>query len=192
MWGRRRRGNNATCSALSWLLVTSSTTHKQIGPFWCWFLDGWVCVHSRTLWVFPVNTPVRPGVSFTTATPTSFYHQRFWSCISPCWNLGLHSLSHFPVVLPTTRKCGTTHPGPRCCLAAHPLHPVCLSLPLLPVWMNASSLTPWLSDFHTVWFSGSSGYLLFLNLFLSFFRLFKEQSVSTYASILTGSLSKWF
>ena len=55
-----------------------------------------------------------------------------------------------------------------CCLAASPLHPGCPSLPHLPVWMNVSSLTPWLSDFHTVWFSGSSGCFLFLNLLSSF------------------------
>ena len=24
--------------------VTSPATHKQIGPFWCWFLGGWACV----------------------------------------------------------------------------------------------------------------------------------------------------
>ena len=41
--------------------------------------------------------------------------------------------------------------------------PSCLSLPLLLVWINVSSLTPWLSDFHTVRFSGSSGYFLFLS-----------------------------
>ena len=40
-------------------------------------------------------------------------------------------------------------------------------LPLLPVWMNVSSLTPWLLDFRTVQFSSSSSYFLFLNL-LSF------------------------
>ena len=28
--------------------------------------------------------------------------------------------------------------------------PSCLSPPLLPVWMNVSSLGPWLSDFHTI------------------------------------------
>ena len=33
--------------------------------------------------------------------------------------------------------------------------------PLLQVWMNVSSLTPWLSDYHRVPFSGSSGYILF-------------------------------
>ena len=34
--------------------------------------------------------------------------------------------------------------------------PRCPSPSLLPVWMNVSSLTPWLSDFYTVQFSGSS------------------------------------
>ena len=49
----------------------------------------------------------------------------------------------------------------------------CPSPPFLPVWMNVSSLTPWLSHFHTIQFSGSSGCFLFLNL-LSFFWLCKE------------------
>ena len=49
-----------------------------------------------------------------------------------------------------------------------------MSLPLLPVWMNVSSLIPWSLDFHTVQFSGSSAYFLFLNLLLSFFWLCKE------------------
>ena len=53
--------------------------------------------------------------------------------------------------------------------------PSCLSLPLLLVWMNVSSLTPWLLDFHTVLFSVSSGCFLFLNLLLSFFWLCEEE-----------------
>ena len=60
-----------------------------------------------------------------------------------------------------------------CCLAVSP-PPSCPSLSLLPVWMNVSSLTPWLSDFHTVLFSVSSGCFLFLNLLLSFFWLCEE------------------
>ena len=40
--------------------------------------------------------------------------------------------------------------------------------------MNISYLTPWLSDFHTVQFSVSSGCFLFLNLLLSFFWLWEE------------------
>ena len=59
---------------------------------------------------------------------------------------------------------------PPCCASSPPN---CLSLPLLPVWVNVSSLTPWFSDFHTVRFSVSSGCFLFLNL-LSFFWLCEE------------------
>ena len=44
---------------------------------------------------------------------------------------------------------------------------------LLPVWINVSSLTAWLSDFHTVQSSRSSGCFLFLNL-LSYFCLCEE------------------
>ena len=53
-----------------------------------------------------------------------------------------------------------------------PLVPHCISLPLcpflspplLPVWMNVASLNSWLLDFHTVWFSESSGCSLFWGL----------------------------
>ena len=146
--------------------VTSPTTHKQIGLFWCWFQGGWFCVHSRTPWVSPMNSPVRLGVYLATATPTYFYSQRFWGFLFPHWNPGLCGLSCSPVVPPclSAHKCGTalsaTLPNlsSRHQLAASPLHPGCLSPPLQPVWMNVSSLTPWLSDFHIVWFSGSSGW----------------------------------
>ena len=60
------------------------------------------------------------------------------------------------------------------CLAAHPLCPSCLSPSLLPVWMNVSSLTPWLSDCHTAQFSSSSGCFFFFNGLLPFFWLCKE------------------
>ena len=92
--------------------------------------------------------------------------------------------------------------------------------------MNVSSLTPWLLDFHTVQFSGSSGYLFFVFRFVVVLLLVvqggkvypptppswlevpllfvpvlfvlrsscnslcgcaRRQSMSTYASILTGS-----
>ena len=63
----------------------------------------------------------------------------------------------------------------------------CPSLPLLPVWMNVSSLTPWLLDFHTVQFSVSSGCFLFLNCCCPSFGCARRPSVSSYASILAGS-----
>ena len=53
----------------------------------------------------------------------------------------------------------------------------CLSPPLLLVWMNVSSLTPWLSVFHTVQFSVSSGVFLFFNLLLSIWLCEEAQCV---------------
>ena len=61
---------------------------------------------------------------------------------------------------------------PRPCYESSP--PGCPSLPLLWVWINVSSLTPWLSDFHSARFSVSSDCFLFLNLLLSFFWLCKK------------------
>ena len=42
------------------------------------------------------------------------------------------------------------------------------------VWVNVSSLTPWLLDFHTVRFSVSSGCFFVFKLLLSFFWLCEE------------------
>ena len=177
VWVKDQKGNNATRSALTQLSVTFPTTDKRIGPFWCWFLGGWVCVHSWTPWVPPTDSSVRLGVSPATTTPTGFYSQRFWGFISLCLNPGFCSVSLSPVVPPSlsTRECETAWSASHC-LALHPLHPRYLSPSLLPVWMNVSYLTPWLSDFHAVLFSGSSAYIyfLFLNLLLSFLWLCDE------------------
>ena len=67
-----------------------------------------------------------------------------------------------------------------------PLLPGCPSPPLLQVWMNVSSLSPWSSDFHTVGFSVSSGCFLLLNCCPSF-GCARRHSVSTYACILARS-----
>ena len=192
MWGRGQRGNSATCSALCWLSVTSSATHKQIRPFWCWFTGASVCVHSRTLWVSPMNSPVRLGVSLATSSPTDFFSQMFWSFLSPLWNPGLLSLSHSPILLRIYQLENVVQPAlsaatllsppailpslvcqPPPCLEYSP--PGCRFLPLLLVWMNVSSLTPWLLDssiFWQFWF-----FVLFcfvFNLLLSLFWLCKE------------------
>ena len=81
----------------------------------------------------------------------------------------------FPICL-STCKCGTTRSSSHG-LAPCPCCPSCPSPPLLlPAWMNISSLTPWLSDFHKVQFSGSSVFFFFfvLNMLLSFFWLCEE------------------
>ena len=46
-----------------------------------------------------------------------------------------------------------------------------VSPPFLPVWLFwlTVSLIPWLSEFHAVWFSGTSGFLLILDWLLSSF-----------------------
>ena len=83
--------------------------------------------------------------------------------------------SYCPVCCPglSTCQCGSTQ-SVSCHLATRALHPRCHSAPLLLVWMNVSSLIPWLLDFHAVWLSVSSGCFLFLNLLVSFFWLCEE------------------
>ena len=183
LWGRGPRGNRASCSVLGWLSVTSSTTQKQIGLFWCQFPGGWVCVCSRTLWVSPLKSPVRLGVSPAAATPTGFFHSedlRFYFPMLETWVM--HSVSvpscsswfiqHANVGPPslTAPASPSSPPSSSSPLATRPVHP---GFPSLPVWMNVLSLTLWLLDFHTVRFSGSCGYFLFLNL-LSLFWLCEQ------------------
>ena len=48
-------------------------------------MSGWTCVHSRTPWVLPTDSPVRLGVSPTTATPTA---RGFESLVSHAGILG--------------------------------------------------------------------------------------------------------
>ena len=97
------------------------------------------------------------------------------------WSILIHSCSswYLHVNVHKLLPCLVPQPAvlPALVLQPPPCHelfpPGCLSLLLLPVWMNVSSLTPWLLDFHTVRFSVSSGCFLFLN-FLSFFWLWEE------------------
>ena len=181
MWGRGLRGNNIDCSALSQLSGTSSATHRKIGPFWCWFLDGWFCVHSRTPQVSPTNSPMRPGIPPDTTIPQIFSVRGFEALFPRAGTLGCMVCLTPQLFLPVYPH---TNVGPRSLpaatlptsvlLARNPLRLCCLSLPLLLDWMNVSSLTPWWSDFYTVLFSGSSGCFLFFNLLLSFFWLCEE------------------
>ena len=47
-------------------------------PLWCWFLCGWACARSRSLWVSPTTSPVRLGVTpAAVPTPTGVFNQRF-------------------------------------------------------------------------------------------------------------------
>ena len=191
MWGRGSRGN-----ALAWLLAgfqslaplpTSKLGHSGADSW----VGGFVCILGPC--GSPMNSPVRLGVSPAASTPTGFFQSevlrlyfpvlepwvawsislpRFFLPVYPHANMGLPPLPAY-TVSPTWSS--------SCCLAMCPLHSSCPPPPLLLVGINVSSLTPWLSDFHIVWFSGSSGYFLFLNLLSSCFWLCKEQNVSTYS-----------
>ena len=189
------RGGGAREGVMALALLSarfrSPATHKRIGPFWCWFLGRWVCVHSRTLWVSPANSPVSLGVSPASASiPTGVFNWWF-EALFPCAG----ALACRSVLLPSCASrfiCTRTwdhrlYNPPPCCVHQPP--PFCeSSLPLLPVWRNVSSLTPWFSDFHTVRFSVSSG--CFLNSCCPSFGCARRHSVSAYASILASSLKQ--
>ena len=137
----------------------------KLGP-WCCFLGGWVCVHSRTQWVSPMNSPVSLGVSPTAAsTPTDVFSQWFEALFPHTGILGClvcHLVHQLLPLLPAAALPTQLHnPPPRWVrhlagsashrLAESPLHLFLpLSPPLIPVQMNVSSLSPWLLDFHTV------------------------------------------
>ena len=162
MWGRGPRGNNTACSTLTSFQSLPPLPTSKLGPSAADAQVSGFFVPSRTLWVSPRNSPARLGVSPATTTLTRFFSQRFWGFISPNWYPGLLSLSCSAVVHPSLSacKCGTIWSSSHC-LATSPLCPGCLCPPLLPVWMNVSSLIPSLLDFHIVQLSGSSGYYFF-------------------------------
>ena len=208
MWGMGPIGSNGACSTLQ-ISVTPSTTHNQIGPFWCCFPSGWACARSRPLRVSPTISLVRLGVSPAAATtPTGVFNQRFETLLPQAGALGFEvcfaPLPFLPVylcenvgpwgLLAAAWPALFHHPPPRWVRQPPPFlesfPPGCPSAPLLPVWMNVSSLTSWLLDFHTVQFSVSSGCFLFLNCCCPSFGCARRHSVSTYASILAGSTQR--
>ena len=167
-------------------------------PIFCHFLrfpqadcalsSEWVCVHSRTLWVSPTNSSVRLGVFPAAAsTPTGVFSQWFEALFPHAGTLGCAVCHPVHQLLP----CQPAAALPTPLLQPPPCHKSSLSgspsPTLLPIWMNVSSLSPWLSDFHTVRFSVSSGCFLFLNCCCPSFGCARRHSVSTYASILAGS-----
>ena len=95
--GEGPRGSNGTHSSLHRTPILHSATHNQTGPLWCWFPSGWACACSRSLWVSPMTSPVRLGVSPAAApTPMGVFNQRsealfpgagalgYVVCFAPC------------------------------------------------------------------------------------------------------------
>ena len=118
---------------------------------------------------------MRLGASPATSTPTGFFSQvGFEALFFHAGTLGcVVSLTPqlFLLVYP--------HANMRPLLC-----PSCPSPPLPLVWMNVSSLTLWLSEFHTVLFSGSSGSFCFKICCCIPFGCASRQNESAYTSIL--------
>ena len=115
--------------------------------------------------------------------------------ISPSWSPGLCGLFCSPPLPPglSMRECGAAGSASSCIACPvrstirHLAGSGCPSPPLLPVWMNVSSLSPWLWDFRAVPFSVSSSCFSFLNCCCPSFGCARRRSVSTYSSILAGT-----
>ena len=144
--GEGPRGSNGTRSTLYQISVFHSAAHNQTGSLWCSFLSGWACACPRPLWVSPMTSPVRLGVSPAAApTPTGVFNQRFEAlfpctgalgcpvCFTPppflpvylCANVGLWGL-------PATTLCGllaAAWPAPFVPQSATSLGPPAATLP---------------------------------------------------------------
>ena len=168
------------------LSVTSlSFPTRGLCPFRCWFPGVWVCVCSRTpwallqtlLWDWEFLTPPQP--------PQLFIARGFESLVSCTETLGFVVCLSLYLFFSASPCANVGPPTPSPCHTSSA--PSCLSPPHLPLWMNVS-LIPWLSDFHSVWFSGSSGCFCFsINCYPSF-HCVRKWSISTYPCILAWTL----
>ena len=124
-----------------------------------------------------MNSPVRLGVSPAASTPTGVFSQWFEALFPRTGALGCASASlpscSSQFICTQMWDCPVLQLPP-CCESSLP---GCQSPSLLPIWMNVSSLTPLLSDFHTVRFSVSSSCFLFLNCCCPSFGCARRHSV---------------
>ena len=99
--GEGPRGSNGAHSTLHRISNFHSATHNQIGPLWCWFRSGWASAHSRPLWVSPMTSPVRLGVSpAASSTLMGVFNQRFEALFPHAGALGCMVCFASPLFLP--------------------------------------------------------------------------------------------
>ena len=199
--GEGPRGSNGTRLTLLRISVFHSATHNQTGPLSCWFPSGWACAHSRPLWVSPMTSPVKLGVSPAAApTPTGAFNQRFEAlfpragalgyaaCFAPrrlsrficaqMWGLGVLPATLSLALSAYLRECGAT--GSSSGQTACPFRPI-----LHQSWSRHSHESPLRSSYR----SGCMFlfYLLGVGLPCRFSvssGCARRRSVSTYAAIL--------
>ena len=162
----------------------SSELSCEAGSFSCCRLNPHWCLQSEVrgltslswspgLWSLLCSPAVPPSLSKSTCGAAGSATTTLWGLLAAAWPAPFHSLP----------PCWVPQPPP--CCESSPLG--CPSPPLLPVWMNVSSLSTWLSEVCTVRFSVSSGCFLFLNCCCPSFGCVRRRSVSIYTSILAGN-----
>ena len=178
MWGRGAKGNGALlCSLLAF------------SDFPCYPQANWAPLVMIPEWVGLCTLQDPVGLSNELSYETGSFsghhttHRCFQSAVLRLyfpapepwveWCASLPSCSSW-FICTQMWDCPLHQPQPH---RVHQLLPSREYSPLLLVWVNVSSLTPWLSDFHTFQFSGSSGYFLFLNLLLSFWSCEEAQCI---------------
>ena len=210
--GEGPRGRNGARSTLWRTSVTSSATHNQIGPLWCWFPSGWACARSRRLWVSPMNSPVRLGVSPAVAsTPMGVFNQRFEALFTGTGALGC-ALCFAPLPVLSVYLCTNVGPqglpattlwGPLAAAWPAPLHnlpprwvcqpPPCRESSLPAACLRPSYRSGWMFLLYllgcrtSIHFNFVSVLVLFLNFRCPSFGCGRRHSVSPYTSILAGS-----
>ena len=145
-----------------WLAPFSvPATHKQVGPFWCWFLVGGLVhvlgpcgsLQQTLLWGWEFLPLPQPPQEFSV---------RSFEALFPRWSPGLRDLSRSPVVRVYCRQMGDR---PVCQPQPHLVGSCCLArCSYQSGWMFQLPGCQTSIQFDFV----SSGCFLFLNLFLSF------------------------
>ena len=172
------------CSVLCRLSVTSTATHSKLGPSgadsqvggFVYILGLCRSFQQTLLWGLEFLLLQQPLQIFTARGFEALFplagSLSCVVCVAP--QLFFLLYFHTNVGLPSLPATALPTQSSGCCFVMSPLHPGCPSAPLLPVWMNVSSLTPWLSDFHTVWLLAVLIIFLFLNLLFFFFWLCED------------------
>ena len=155
----------------------------QVLP-WCWLGELMYILgipgplQWTLLWDWQFCPPLQPPQIFTARGFEALVsHTGILGCV--VWltpKLLLPIYQHTNVELPSLPAAASPPPpnlSTSRCFATCCLHSSCPSPHLLPVWINVSSATHWLSDFHMVQCSGSS-WVFFLDWLLFFIWLCEE------------------
>ena len=149
-----------------------SGADSQAGGF-VYILGPWGSLLWTVLWGWEFLLPLQPPWVFSVRGFEALFPYTgtlVAVCLAPHFFLPIYPNANVGPPAPPA----ATSLSPPAATLLQVLSAGCPTLSLIPVWMNVSSLSPWLLYFHTVRFSVCSGCLLFFNLLLSFFWLCEE------------------